>query len=745
MKGHLNKVFVLLIFLFLRHISLAQTINNHSQCGINHDDALQIKNRMLENRRNKDELMLRLNNSRSRSNNIVYVPIQFHIVNKNDGTGGEKVQDVLDNLCKINDDFAFLDIQFYLAGPINFIDLDLLYTNDFNGMANYFMEMYKRPTGINIFIGDEILSSGGGTILGYFSPGLDAIYAIRSSVHGNSLTLTHELGHFLSLPHTFSGWEQMDYAAITANANGCTPSVLPNGDLVENIDRTAGLDNCEAAGDGFCDTEPNYLFGFYRAAYNKGPDFCEHASAAIDPNGKLFRPDLIDLNPQSFKMSNDNSAITELNIKNNFTGNYFPPKTLLDLKTIVTPSGANTTDMWQGLLGDSDSTDYTIGASGGTANIIGGSQYKIQAGYINTGEHYISINVTSGNPDISFNNISTEFTVTSTQHHTQLNSLEINNNSATIIPAGSAITIKEILNHNISGQISSESWTYTILNDIAAGSSITVNPSIQKSSLADAVWQIETTAPYQTVTQTTSDNIMSYYDDNCQNTFSAQQGEAMELDIAARSLTNLYPAPTSIIITTPASGISPATGTVINGDNVNFSWNSVSGATLYHINVYEVNFFNLPVTNGEHYDFMSDINNYTATLNVTKRYAWTVTPLNDLSFCSPLTKSDPLFFETQMNTSVSKEKTITSETKIFPNPLQKQDYLSLEITSGKSEQISISMVNALGQPVIASRRTELQKGVNIYQLNTESLNAGMYLINIETSRGIQNHKLIIEK
>ena len=88
------------------------------------EEGKSIKDRMLDNRRNKAQLLQQYETSRN-NDSTTWVPIQFHIVIKTDGTGGERVEDVLDNLCLLNNDYESINVQFYLAGPIRFINQDL--------------------------------------------------------------------------------------------------------------------------------------------------------------------------------------------------------------------------------------------------------------------------------------------------------------------------------------------------------------------------------------------------------------------------------------------------------------------------------------------------------------------------------------------------------------------------------------------------------------------------------------------
>ena len=65
-------------------------------------------------------------------------------------------------------------------------------------------------------------------------------------------TLPHEMGHWLDLRHTFFKWEGLSYPPNL--------SQHPKSEW-ENVDRSGALANCLVKGDGFCDTDPDYVSG----------------------------------------------------------------------------------------------------------------------------------------------------------------------------------------------------------------------------------------------------------------------------------------------------------------------------------------------------------------------------------------------------------------------------------------------------------------------------------------------------
>jgi hypothetical protein len=161
-------------------------------------------------------------------------------------------------ICQLNERFAPVGFYFYINGPINYIDNSTYY-------AHTFWEGYSMMSSNNVsnsvnvyFVGDPNGNCG------YFAPGPDAVAIKNSCGQPTSTTLTHELGHYFGLPHTFYGWE-----------NGNTPW---NPELVT---RGPGA-NCSFEGDMFCDTDADYLD--YRWQ-------CPYGGSKLDANGDEYHPD----------------------------------------------------------------------------------------------------------------------------------------------------------------------------------------------------------------------------------------------------------------------------------------------------------------------------------------------------------------------------------------------------------------------------------------------------------------------
>lgn len=202
---------------------------------------------------------------------MLFVPITVHVVGTDEGLGFFPADKVLTALCVLNEDFLDSEIQFYLKGPIRYLANSNYYEHNFQGGAQM-MNNNNVYGSINCYIVQDPAGA-----CGYYSFGGDAVALKKGCIGPADHTWAHEIGHFLSLPHTFFGWENLPNFDYTQEA----PNMIDN----TFVERANGS-NCAYAADGFCDTPADYLN--YRWA-------CDVDSRStleqIDPQGNTFKSD----------------------------------------------------------------------------------------------------------------------------------------------------------------------------------------------------------------------------------------------------------------------------------------------------------------------------------------------------------------------------------------------------------------------------------------------------------------------
>jgi Secretion system C-terminal sorting domain len=205
-----------------------------------------------------------------RNPNTTYLPLTLHLVGRTDSSTVVALQSVLSSFCRLNADYVTANIQFFIEFPIRYHYNDSMYSHDSVTYGGQYMLRNNVQNTINVYF----VSSPAGNC-GYNLP--YAGIAMNNGCLGGH-TFAHEMGHCLSLPHTFLGWEGgvSWNNSITPNFNAPAPrrvtynytnfkdtvwtdTLIIDTTETEMVARTGTTANCATAADGFCDTEADYL------------------------------------------------------------------------------------------------------------------------------------------------------------------------------------------------------------------------------------------------------------------------------------------------------------------------------------------------------------------------------------------------------------------------------------------------------------------------------------------------------
>lgn len=204
-----------------------------------------------------------------KSDETLNLPIQIHLVGSDNSTGFFKMDKVLKAFCTLNEDFVEANISFYMANEPHYISNTTFNNHDFGGGYDM-MDQNNYSNVINCYIVQDPAGNCGYSV---YSRG---IALAKSCLGPNDHTWAHEVGHFLSLPHTFYGWEGDE-----PTYNEPAPTQI-NGVDVEKVDGS----NCADAADGFCDTAADYL-SYRWSCDNDGFSLVQQ----MDPTGSGFKSD----------------------------------------------------------------------------------------------------------------------------------------------------------------------------------------------------------------------------------------------------------------------------------------------------------------------------------------------------------------------------------------------------------------------------------------------------------------------
>ncbi len=350
----LSKLFTLSLVLFSLS-SFAQ----HGVCGLpgGHEDEILIE-RLKANKRIVES------GAFQRSGNTRYVGVIFHDIRKNDNSGAIAASRIYDLMCSMNEFYATQDvgIQFYLE-DINVIVNSNAYS-DHTG-AGFGVLNGARVAGFaNVYIPENANPDGlspGGNVLGYYSPSDDWMVMRPGEINGFSTTLNHEMGHYLSLPHPFRGWdfEYYDEDVHGTQVGTFAPSVGFNQNIRNEMEDGS---NCSFAGDLICDTKPDY------APYNDAWG-CNYSGGVMDPNGDEINPDETNVmsyfgcSPETFTDGQIDVMNADLTARLGFSGQrrlntINPPSTSVgDFVDIITPQENEIVDNNANILFDWEDVD----------------------------------------------------------------------------------------------------------------------------------------------------------------------------------------------------------------------------------------------------------------------------------------------------------------------------------------------------------------------------------------------------
>lgn len=277
-----NKLFAgVLALLILPVFSFAQSVG---VCGTGTDaeSAMAMSARALANRQIMDSGI-----ATERDDEVIYIPIKYHLFGKSDGTLIAKASNILGLHCRLNEEYAAHDIQFYINDGFEYYFNDAYYDNP--GSSSFFLNTKRSNNSVNVWIGKDADPPGGsgidgGVTLGYYSPGEDWIVLRKAEARYNKETFPHEMGHFLSLNHPFLGWDCTTWVQWQGDNPGaeCAPTSSPCWPF-QPVERVDGS-NSTVAGDYLTDTPANYGLGFDSPG-------CSYNGDACDPTGAQLVPD----------------------------------------------------------------------------------------------------------------------------------------------------------------------------------------------------------------------------------------------------------------------------------------------------------------------------------------------------------------------------------------------------------------------------------------------------------------------
>ncbi len=210
------------------------------------------------------------------------IPVQIHIVNRDDGTGGIAEASVLAEINTLNMIYQGAGLIFVTCASAEIINSTAAFVMDNTGEADLLAAANNVPNVLNMYFVDSAHHEAVGSACGWatYTSSADDYVLMDNDCATNGSTLAHEVGHYFDLFHTHQ-----------------------TGPGVELVDGS----NCMTAGDLMCSTpaDPN-LSGKVDAMT------CMYTGMDTDPNGDIYNPDPTNLMSYSTKNCRTNFTAEQL-------------------------------------------------------------------------------------------------------------------------------------------------------------------------------------------------------------------------------------------------------------------------------------------------------------------------------------------------------------------------------------------------------------------------------------------------
>lgn len=215
------------------------------------------------------------------------------------------------------------------------------------------------------------------------------------------------------------------------------------------------------------------------------------------------------------------------------------------------------------------------------------------------------------------------------------------------------------------------------------------------------------------------------------------------LDLSSRNYLDNTFQPVAETLTSPTDLlISPAANTTVSFyDQVNLSWQAVTGATYFLLEVDVTPTFSagtkqmiLPA----------------ATTSITfndlvkgKNYWWRVRPFNEYFTCD-LGKSAKFTTSQTSSTGIPEIEAI-NEWKLVPNPVSSRAALQISVDASQNFEANVRIANSIGQQVYSKSGVNFAAGENLISIENTSLAPGIYQVFLASGDALMSKKLVVAR
>lgn len=233
-------------------------------------------------------------------------------------------------------------------------------------------------------------------------------------------------------------------------------------------------------------------------------------------------------------------------------------------------------------------------------------------------------------------------------------------------------------------------------------------------------------------------NMMSYFSSCNSYEFTPQQVDAIFASLNSNGRNYVNPGTTpnlDEITSTPTLNYPPDESTVAYS-SVPISWEVVPGATHYVLEIDQLAGFGFQPA----YYVTSDPGKTLTNLENNRTYYWRVLPFSSYRTCSAYSEVY------QFTTADIPVNTIEIESvenwMVRPNPVAKDANAVIEMNSTEAFDAEVNIYNLTGK-LLSSTNNTFAQGASTFEVNTSSLNIGMYIVSVQSAKGVMTQKVVV--
>jgi hypothetical protein len=237
---------------------------------------------------------------------------------------------------------------------------------------------------------------------------------------------------------------------------------------------------------------------------------------------------------------------------------------------------------------------------------------------------------------------------------------------------------------------------------------------------------------------------MSYSLDACTSRFTEEQIEAMRTNLFTEHISYLQTFDFGGLVADDAkvTYLSPIDSSIQQYNNIVLEWAPVDNATFYYVEVSTSPFFSIVFSSAFVYDNITSLK-ITKNIPNNKTMYWRVTPYSEWDVCKSIASLPPAIFKTK-NLSATNELERVADISLTPNPVAGGNSVILGVNSSESIDMMLTINDASGR-LCFQKFVEMYSGDNQMNVSTDRLEAGLYFVTIQTSKGTLVKRLVVTK